>query len=70
MTSPSFLPWPCEEPVPFPPRPVPQPEAPGRAPCCGECNFLGDTLGHVWACVAPGGRLRRSAAGQGKTGAA
>lgn len=39
-------------------RPEPHPEAPGRLPCCEACGFLQDALGHVWACVAPGGVLR------------
>lgn len=39
-------------------RPEPQPEALGRLPCCEACGFLQDALGHVWACVAPGGRPR------------
>lgn len=54
-------------PVPVPPaftpdplmtRREPQPEAPGRAPCCPLCGFLLDALGHAWACLAPGGRRR------------
>jgi hypothetical protein len=59
----------CQPPAPVPVVPAfapdpsmkragPQPEAPGRAPLCDECWHLGDALGHAWACVAPGGRLR------------
>ena len=52
-------------------RHEPQPETPGRAPLCPECLHLLDALGHVWACVAPGGKLRRRAmAGPRKAGAA
>lgn len=40
-------------------RETPQPEVPGRAPLCPVCLHLRDAVGHVWACVAPGGRLRR-----------
>lgn len=39
-------------------RPEPQPEVPGRLPRHERCGFLLDAVGHVWACVAPGGRLR------------
>jgi hypothetical protein len=39
-------------------RPDPQPEVPGRLPCCETCGFLEDALGHAWACLAPDGRLR------------
>jgi hypothetical protein len=42
---------------PFPPRDVPQAEEPGRAPL-HSCGYLGDSVGHVWVCVAPNGRLR------------
>lgn len=39
-------------------RESPQAEVFGRLPCCGRCGFPRDALGHVWACLAPGGRLR------------
>jgi hypothetical protein len=37
---------------------VPQDEVPGRAPLHERCGFLGDSLGHFWACVAPSPRRR------------
>jgi hypothetical protein len=39
-------------------RDSPQPEVPGRARLCLRCLYLRDALGHIWACVAPNGRLR------------
>jgi hypothetical protein len=39
-------------------RETPQPEVPGRAALCTECLHLLDSVGHVWVCVAPNGRLR------------
>lgn len=42
----------------FPPRETAQPEAHGRLPVHEPCGFLRDSLGHVWACLAPGRRLR------------
>jgi hypothetical protein len=40
-------------------RGEPAEETFGRLTCCPRCGFLRDALGHVWACLAPGGRLRR-----------
>jgi hypothetical protein len=58
------------EPVPVVPVTVPGPEpepkqaellpeAPGRLTRCDDCGYLRGMLGHVWACLAPGGRWRR-----------
>jgi hypothetical protein len=62
--------WERAEPSPGVPerkrRESPQAEVPGRAPLCPRCWFLRDTLGHVWACVAPNGRLRKRPARGGE----
>jgi len=38
--------------------PEPPPAAPVRSADCGRCGYRRNMLGHVWACVAPGGRWR------------